>query len=120
MADNHGMQIVAVGWLYVVALMAFTEGSVVAGMATFLFYGLAPLALLLYLMGTPQRRRDRRSREAPAAADACAAAEVPPPARTASPLQPDEPRHPAADAVTPVAPEAVAVGDRAGAGRSHR
>ena len=39
-------------------------------MATFLFYGLAPLAILLYLMGTPQRRRNRRAREASASREA--------------------------------------------------
>jgi hypothetical protein len=39
--------------------MALTEKSVVAGLLTFFFYGLAPLALLLWLAGTPQRRRNR-------------------------------------------------------------
>lgn len=58
------MYIVAIGWLFVTSLMALTETSVVAGVATLLFYGLLPLALLLYLMGTPQRRRNRRAREA--------------------------------------------------------
>jgi len=58
------MYIVAIAWIYVVLLMSFTEASIVAGAATFLFYGLAPLAILLYLMGTPQRRRNRRRREA--------------------------------------------------------
>ena len=54
------MYIVAIAWIYVVLLMSFTETSVVAGIATFMFYGLAPLALFLWLMGTPQRRRNRR------------------------------------------------------------
>jgi len=58
------MYIVAIAWIYVVLLMSFTEASITAGAATFLFYGLAPLAILLYLMGTPQRRRNRRRREA--------------------------------------------------------
>lgn len=62
------MYIIAIAWIYVVLLMSFTETSIVAGLATFLFYGLAPLALLLYLMGTPQRRRNRRKKEAAAAA----------------------------------------------------
>lgn len=53
--------IVAIAWLYVVLMMALTEASVVAGIATFVFYGLAPLALFLWLVGTPQRRRNRRS-----------------------------------------------------------
>jgi len=55
------MYIVAIAWLYVVLMMAITERSVVAGVMTFLFYGLAPLALFLWLVGTPQRRRNRRS-----------------------------------------------------------
>jgi len=58
------MYIVAIGWLYVTLLMAATEPNVTAGVLTFLFYGAAPLALLLWLMGTPQRRRQRLSREA--------------------------------------------------------
>ena len=64
------MHIIAIGWIYVVLLMSFTEESFIAGVATFLLYGLAPLALLLYLMSTPQRRRNRRKREASAAAEA--------------------------------------------------
>jgi membrane protein implicated in regulation of membrane protease activity len=51
------MYIVAIGWLYVVLMMALTETSVTAGILTFLFYGLAPLALFLWLVGTPARRR---------------------------------------------------------------
>lgn len=57
------MYVIAIGWLYVTLLMAATETSITAGVLTFLFYGLAPLALLLWLMGTPQRRRNRLSRE---------------------------------------------------------
>ncbi|MFZ9407888.1 MAG: hypothetical protein ACO26U_12455 [Burkholderiaceae bacterium] len=57
------MYIVAIAWIYVVLMMALTEKSVVAGIATFVFYGLAPLALLLWLLGTPQRRRARLARE---------------------------------------------------------
>ena len=52
------MYIVAIAWLYVTVLMAATEHSVTAGALTFLAYGLAPLALLLWLFGTPQRRRN--------------------------------------------------------------
>lgn len=58
------MYIVAIGWLYVTLLMAATEPNFTAGVLTFLFYGAAPLALLLWLMGTPQRRRQRLTREA--------------------------------------------------------
>lgn len=53
------MYIVAIGWLWVVLMMAMTETSVTAGILTFFFYGLAPLALFLWLAGTPERRRRR-------------------------------------------------------------
>jgi hypothetical protein len=58
------MYIVAIAWLYVVILMAATESSLTAAVLTFFFYGLAPLALFLWLVGTPQRRRNRAQREA--------------------------------------------------------
>ncbi|MEW5889547.1 MAG: hypothetical protein AB1768_10985 [Pseudomonadota bacterium] len=51
------MYIVAIAWLYVVFMMALTESSLVGGVMTFLLYGLAPLALFLWLVGTPRRRR---------------------------------------------------------------
>lgn len=58
------MYIVAIGWLYVTLLMAATEPNLTAGVLTFVFYGLLPLALLLWLLGTPQRRRNQARREA--------------------------------------------------------
>ncbi|MFZ9508125.1 MAG: hypothetical protein ACO29W_14055 [Burkholderiaceae bacterium] len=58
------MYIIAIAWLYVVLLMSLTETSWVAGIATFFFYGVFPLSVLLYLIGTPQRRRNRQQREA--------------------------------------------------------
>jgi hypothetical protein len=61
--------IVAIAWLYVVMLMALTEPSFVAGVSTFIFYGLLPLALLLWLVGTPQRRRNQRKRASDADPD---------------------------------------------------
>ena len=51
------MYIVAIGWLYVVLMMALSENSVVAGIMTFFWYGMMPLALLLWLIGTPRRKR---------------------------------------------------------------
>ncbi|MBM3391946.1 MAG: hypothetical protein FJY34_08255 [Betaproteobacteria bacterium] len=53
------MYIVAIGWLFVVLMVALTETSVTAGILSFFFYGLAPLALFLWLVGTPARRRRR-------------------------------------------------------------
>lgn len=51
------MYIVAIAWVYVALMMAITEQSVIAGVMTLLFYGLAPLALFLWIFGTPARRR---------------------------------------------------------------
>jgi len=52
------MYIVVIAWLYVTLLMAFTESSITAGILTFLFYGLLPCALFVWIVGTPQRRRN--------------------------------------------------------------
>jgi hypothetical protein len=54
---NDIMYIIAIGWLYVTVLMAFTETSVIAGLLSFIFYGLAPTALLYWLLGTKTRRK---------------------------------------------------------------
>jgi hypothetical protein len=54
------MYIVAIAWIFVVLMMAITESSVVAGLLTFFWYGVAPMALFLWLVGTPQRRRSSR------------------------------------------------------------
>lgn len=53
------MYIIAIAWMYVILMMSITENSVVAGILTFVFYGLFPVLILLYLMGTPQRKRNR-------------------------------------------------------------
>ena len=53
------MWIVAIGWAYVVILMAATETSVIAGIMTFFGYGVLPLSILFYLAGAGRRRRRR-------------------------------------------------------------
>jgi biotin transporter BioY len=50
------MYIIAIAWLYVVTLMAATEKTVAAGLLTFIFYGLLPCALLLWILGVKHRR----------------------------------------------------------------
>lgn len=57
------MHIVAIAWIYVVFMMANTEANAVAGVMTFLLYGVLPLTIVLYLMGTPQRKRNRQRAE---------------------------------------------------------
>jgi len=58
------MYIVAIGWIYVALMMSITETNLVAGVATFLCYGVAPVSIIVYIMGTPGRRRRRQAREA--------------------------------------------------------
>lgn len=72
------MYIVAIAWIYVVVLMAATETTLVGGLLTFVFYGLAPLALLLWLLGTPQRRRNQARAAAAEPPDADSSAAEPP------------------------------------------
>ena len=57
------MYIVAIAWLYVVLMMSIVEESVIAGIMTFLFYGVVPVGIILYVMGTPQRKRRRLEAE---------------------------------------------------------
>lgn len=73
-----GMYLVAMGWLYVAMMMAVAEathpdGTVLGAMVTFLLYGLLPMALALYVLNTPQRRKARLAAEAEADAAARAA-----------------------------------------------
>lgn len=57
------MYIIAIAWIYVVFMMAITETSVVAGIMTFLFYGVLPVSIIVYVMGTGGRKRKRRAQE---------------------------------------------------------
>ncbi len=58
------MYIVAIGWIYVVFMMSITEVSIVAGIMTFLMYGVVPLAIIIYIGGARQRKRNRTAAEA--------------------------------------------------------
>jgi biotin transporter BioY len=53
------MYIVAIAWLYVALMMAITEPSFIGGLLTLVFYGIAPCALVLWIFGAPQRRKNR-------------------------------------------------------------
>ena len=58
------MYIIAIGWMWVVLLMAITESNIVAGILTFTFYGLLPCSLLMWLLATSMRRRRVAARNA--------------------------------------------------------
>lgn len=91
------MYIVPIAWLYVALMMAVAEathsnGTVLGAVMTFLLYGVGPVALVVYLMGAPARRRAIKAREAAEMASAHS-------------VEPDAGRHAAADAVAPVRKE---------------
>ena len=63
------MYLVAIAWLYVALMMAVAEatapsGSVLGGLFTFLMYGVMPVAILLYILGTPGRKAKLRAQAA--------------------------------------------------------
>ena len=68
-AARNAVYLVVIGWMYVVLMMSVAEatnttGSVLGAIVTFFLYGLLPVALVVYLMRTPQRRKERKAREA--------------------------------------------------------
>lgn len=67
------MYLVAIAWGYVVLMMAVAEatgpnGTILGAVITFVMYGVLPLSIVLYVLGTPARRRALRRAEAAAEA----------------------------------------------------
>ncbi len=63
------MYIVAIAWMYVALMMAVAEatntnGTVLDAIVTFILYGLLPVALVVYLMRSPGRKRAIKEKEA--------------------------------------------------------
>lgn len=78
------MFIVILGWLYVIAMVAITAPSVWMGIALFLFGGLAPVLLWLYIAGS-RIRRARMMRPDDAATPAASSSDHEPTPPTHSP-----------------------------------
>ncbi|MFN3987776.1 MAG: hypothetical protein ACK4KV_19965 [Rhodocyclaceae bacterium] len=70
------MYLIAIAWLYVVIIVSVADDTVVGGVLTFVFWGLGPLALFLWIFGTPHRRRRMARAEREQAAE-----DAPPDAR---------------------------------------
>lgn len=103
------MYIIPIAWLYVALMMAFAEatnsnGTVLGAIITFVLYGLLPIGLMLYFMGTPARKRALREREAAERAQYLSQQTT---------VDPDTSSHAATDTVAPVAEKASGVADGA-------
>jgi len=73
------MYLVLIAWFYVTLMMALAEatsptGSLLGAFVTFALYGLLPMGILGYILGTPGRKRKIHAREMAerAAAASCA------------------------------------------------
>lgn len=90
------MVLVLIGWLYVTLMMAVAEasnttGSILGAVVTFVLYGLLPVALVVYLMRTPARRKAlRRRAEQERAEAASSVASVAPDAGSHAPAATEE------------------------------
>jgi predicted membrane channel-forming protein YqfA (hemolysin III family) len=76
--------LVAMAWIYVVLMVALVEatsaqGTVLGALFTFVLFGVLPLAVVLYLMASPTRRRLQRARETAANTESAPPASHPPP-----------------------------------------
>lgn len=98
------MYLVVIAWMYVALMMAVaeatsTQGTLLGALVTFVLYGLLPVALVVYLMLAPARRKMLRAREA---AEFAAQQQA---SHQASVGQPDAGSHAPADAVASVRKE---------------
>lgn len=100
------MYLVVIAWLYVVLMMSVAEatnttGTVLGALVTFVLYGLIPMALVVYIGGTPARKRAIRARDAAEQQARQAAA----PASGTPSVEPDERGETPADTIAPVRKE---------------
>lgn len=67
------MYLIVIAWLYVALMAALAEatnpqGSLLGAALTFGLYGLLPMAIVVYILGTPARKRRLRAQQAAAQA----------------------------------------------------
>ncbi|WP_052369194.1 hypothetical protein [Serpentinimonas barnesii] len=84
------LYVIVIAWLYVVVLMAASvatspTGTLFAAIMTLFFYGLLPLALMVYLMTGPLRRKAHQEAEAASNGDEASADSPPPSSPETSP-----------------------------------
>lgn len=110
------MYLIVIAWTYVTLMMAVAEatspqGTVLGALITFALYGMLPMGILVYILGTPARKRKIKARAAAeqAAYDAEQAAIAQQQASEAASAEPDAGREATAAAeghpVTPMRKE---------------
>jgi len=110
------MYLIPMAWIYVALMMAIAEatntnGTVLGGIMTFVLYGLLPVGLVVYLMGSSSRRKAIKAKEAEELAAyratqvSAAQASATQTTEAQASIHPDASSHAPADAVAPVRKE---------------
>lgn len=89
------MHLVIIGWGYVALMMAIAEatnpaGTLLGAIVTFVLYGVLPVSIVLYLMGTPGRKRRMREKAAAEARSAQHDGSGEPPADPVAPVRKED------------------------------
>ena len=95
------MYLIAIAWLYAALMWSLAEGfdpkgTVLGASFTFILYGLLPVGIVTYILGSPSRRRSRQAevlQEEPPTQPSVV------PAGSDASAQADAGRHPAGDLV---------------------
>lgn len=104
------MYLVVIAWMYVVLMMSVAEatnttGSILGAVITFVLYGILPMSIVVYILGTPGRKRKIKAREAQEEEARAAAAPRAAQASDANSHAPDEGGETPADTVAAVRKE---------------
>lgn len=106
------MYLIVIAWTYVTLMMAVAEatsptGTLLGALITFALYGLLPMGILVYILGTPSRKRAIKAREA--AEQAAYDAEQAAAGNAATPAPRTESPEPDAGRETPAAAQGASV-----------
>lgn len=109
------MYLIAIAWGYVALMMALAEatssqGSVLGAIITFVLYGLLPISIVLYVLGSPSRKAARKKQEQIQAQldfpqEPTEAMPLDPLARASASQQADDRHHAAGPGIVPVGKE---------------
>ena len=104
------MYLVLIAWIYVALMMAVAEatspvGSLLGALFTFLLYGLLPMGVVGYIMGSPARRRAIKAKQAAERAQLQAENVIQPVSNMHASVAPDAHREPSGDPIATVRKE---------------